>query len=41
MIDVGKVAMIPITSIIVGDRARQEMGDLQSLCESMKASGLI
>lgn len=41
MIKVGKVAMIPIQSIEVGDRARQELGDLSSLECSLKESGLI
>jgi len=40
-INVGKVAMVPITSIRVGERARQEMGDLQELESSLKSSGLI
>jgi DNA modification methylase len=40
MINIGKVAMIPITSIEVGDRARQDLGDLESLEASMKQSGL-
>jgi len=40
-IDVGKVAMIPISSIEVSERARQEMGDLESLEGSLKESGLI
>ena len=40
-ISVGKIAMVPITSIEVGDRARQDMGDLQELENSMKKSGLI
>ena len=35
-INVGRVAMVPISSIEVGDRARQEMGDLMSLETSMK-----
>lgn len=41
MIQVGRVGMIPIASISVGDRARQEMGDLDSLEANMKESGLI
>ncbi len=40
-IDTGRVAMIPITSIDIGDRARQEMGDLQDLENSLKSTGLI
>ena len=40
-ISVGKVAMIPITNIEVGERARQEMGDLEGLEDSLKKSGLI
>jgi len=40
-IKVGKVGMIPLNSIIVGERAREEMGDLDSLEENMKESGLI
>ena len=40
MIDVGRVAMVPLASIEISDRARKEMGDLQSLEDSMKASGL-
>uniref|UniRef100_A0A6H1ZBP4 Putative methyltransferase n=1 Tax=viral metagenome TaxID=1070528 RepID=A0A6H1ZBP4_9ZZZZ len=39
-ISVGKVAMIPTTSIEIGERARQEMGDLQDLEGSLKQSGL-
>lgn len=41
MIEVGEVGMIPITSIIVEDRTRQEMGDLNSTEENMKEIGLI
>ena len=41
MIDVGKLKMIDINSIIVEDRARQDLGDLQSLEESLKQSGLV
>ena len=40
-INVGKVAMVPTVSIEVGERARQEMGDLQDLEDSLKKSGLI
>ena len=41
MIKVGRVAMIPTTSIEVDDRARQDLGDLSSLEGSLKESGLI
>lgn len=41
MINVGEVAMVSINDIEIGDRAREEMGDLESLEESMKESGLI
>jgi len=40
MISVGRVDMIPITSIKIGSRARQDLGDLQGLESSMKESGL-
>lgn len=40
MIDVGRVSMIPIESIIVEDRYRTELGDLDSLEGSLKKSGL-
>ena len=40
-IEVGKVAMIDLPSIEVGERARKEFGDLESLKESIKTSGLI
>lgn len=40
-INVGKVAMIPIDSISIGERAREEMGDLDGLETDMKQSGLI
>jgi len=40
-IEVGKVAMVDISNIDIGDRTRVEMGDLISLEESMKNSGLI
>lgn len=40
-INVGRVAMVPISDIEVGDRTREEMGDLESLESSMKESGLI
>jgi len=41
MINVGRVAMIPTTSIEIDDRARQDLGDLESLESSLKESGLI
>ncbi len=41
MIQVGEVGMVPLSSIIVEDRTRQEMGDLDSLEGNMKESGLI
>jgi len=40
-IKVGKVGMVPLSSIIVGERAREVMGDLDSLEENMKERGLI
>ena len=40
-IEVGEVAMVPLAAIQVGERARQEMGDLNDMEASMKASGLI
>ena len=40
-IEVGKVGMVPLESITVDERARQEMGDLNSLETNMKESGLI
>lgn len=40
-IQVGKVGMIPITSVIVTDRARQELGDLDGLEANLKETGLI
>ncbi|MCK4308180.1 ParB N-terminal domain-containing protein [candidate division WOR-3 bacterium] len=39
--NVGKVAMVPIKEIEVGERARKEMGDLDELEVSMHKSGLI
>lgn len=41
MINVGEVGMVSITDIEIGDRARQEMGDLEGLEANMKQSGLI
>lgn len=40
-IQVGQVAMVPLSSIYVGERARKEYGDLNELESSMKESGLI
>lgn len=40
-INVGKVAMINLSSISVGSRVREEMGDLTEIELSMKESGLI
>jgi DNA modification methylase len=40
-IEVGEVAMVPLESIEVGDRAREEMGDLNSVEKSIKEDGLI
>lgn len=40
-IDVGKVGMIPLDKVIVGDRARKVMGDLSGTEEDMRRSGLI
>ena len=40
-INVGEVRMIDIGTIFVGDRVRQEMGDLDGLEANMKESGLI
>jgi DNA modification methylase/ParB-like chromosome segregation protein Spo0J len=41
-ISVGKVGMIPIKSIIIApDRAREDMGDLNSMEDNMKEIGLI
>jgi DNA modification methylase len=41
-IDVGRVGMIPIKDIIVSeDRVREVMGDLESMRDNMKESGLI
>lgn len=40
-INVGRVGMVPLKSIIVNERAREEMGDLDSLESNMKESGLI
>jgi len=39
-IDVGRVEMVPVELITVSDRAREVMGDLDGLEESMKESGL-
>ena len=40
-INVGRVGMVPTSSIIVSERARQIMGDLDGLESNMKESGLI
>jgi DNA modification methylase len=40
-ISVGKVGMIPTTSVIVSDRTREVLGDLDALELNMKESGLI
>ncbi len=40
-IEVGEVGMIPIVDIVVGERAREVMGDLDGLEANMKESGLI
>ena len=40
-IKVGKVAMVSLKSIIVEDRIREVMGDLDSLEQNMKETGLI
>lgn len=40
-IEVGRVAMISMDEIEIGKRAREEMGDLEGLEESMKESGAI
>ena len=40
-IDVGQVAMISINEIEIGERARQEMGDLDNMESSLKERGLI
>jgi ParB/RepB/Spo0J family partition protein len=40
-IDVGRVAMVDISNIEIGNRARKEMGDIDGLEVSIKESGLI
>jgi hypothetical protein len=40
MISVGRVGMIPIDSIIISDRTREVMGDLDSMESNMKEIGL-
>lgn len=40
-INVGEVAMVPLGAIEIGERARQDMGDLIDMEASMKESGLI
>lgn len=41
MIKVGRVEMVPSELIVIGERARKEMGDLVGLEGNMKESGLI
>ncbi len=41
MIDVGKVGMVEISKIIVEDRTREDMGDIEDLRANMQKSGLI
>lgn len=41
MIEVGEVGMIPVESVVISDRAREVMGDLDSLESNMKETGLI
>jgi DNA modification methylase/ParB-like chromosome segregation protein Spo0J len=41
MIDVGTVAMVPIELVVIGERARQVMGDLDGFEENLKEKGLI
>ena len=41
MINVGRVAMVPLESVTIGDRAREVMGDLNELEGSLKEIGLI
>jgi DNA modification methylase len=41
MIQVGKVGMIPISSVVMEDRVRGVLGDLEGLENNMKESGLI
>lgn len=40
-IQVGEVGMVPLESIIIDDRARGELGDLNGLEDNMKDTGLI
>lgn len=40
-IEVGRVGMVPIESIIIEDRAREDMGNLEELEANMRESGLI
>ncbi len=40
-ISVGRIEMVPLNSIYVDDRTREEMGDLEGLEANMKESGLI
>lgn len=41
MIDIGVIKTVPLESIILGERVRQELGDIEGLEQSMKESGLI
>jgi site-specific DNA-methyltransferase (adenine-specific) len=41
MIDVGKVGMVPIDKVIVDDRTREDMGNLEELRANMQKNGLI
>lgn len=41
MIKIGKVGVVPLSSIVVGERAREDLGDLESLKRSMEEVGLI
>jgi len=41
MIETGKIGMVPLKSVIVEDRSRIELGDIDELEANMKASGLI
>jgi ParB family chromosome partitioning protein len=40
-IDVGLVAMVEMDKIIIGDRARKDMGDITGLRDNMRETGLI
>ncbi len=41
MIDVGKVAMLPVESILVTNRTREDLGDLEELRNNMRRDGFI